>query len=62
MESATHVLLSGAVEYARESRARVVEAYPWDTAGIKATHLGHSTMYEAAGFVPDEGRRWDRRL
>lgn len=58
----THALLEDAVEYARESGARVVEAYPWDTAGITATHMGHSSIYEAADFVPDEGRRWVRRL
>lgn len=58
----THVLLESAVEYARSNGAQIVEAYPWDKAGITATHMGHSTMYEAAEFVPDEGRRWTRRI
>lgn len=61
-KNVTHVLLEGAVEYARSNGARIVEAYPWDTAGITATNMGHSTMYENAEFVPDEGRRWVRRI
>lgn len=58
----THTLLAGAVEYARAHGAAVIEAYPWDTAGITSTHMGHSSMYETAGFVHEAGRRWVRRL
>lgn len=58
----TQTLLDGTVSHARESGAHFVEAYPGDTAGITSTHMGHSSMDETAGFVPDEGRRWVRRL
>jgi GNAT superfamily N-acetyltransferase len=52
-------LLEGAVAYAREQGAEVVEGYPFDTAGVSSTHRGHSTMFEAAGFQID-GKRWFR--
>jgi GNAT superfamily N-acetyltransferase len=50
-------LLDGAVAYARQQGAAVVEGYPFDTAGVSSTHRGHSSLFEAAGFVRD-GRRW----
>jgi len=39
-------LLEGAVAYAREQGAEVVEGYPFDTAGITSTHRGHSRMFQ----------------
>jgi GNAT superfamily N-acetyltransferase len=56
-EGVTRALLDGAVAYAREAGARVVEGYPFDSAGVTATHRGHSSVFAAAGFTPD-GRRW----
>jgi GNAT superfamily N-acetyltransferase len=53
----THALLAGAVDYARAQGARVIEGYPWDTAGISSTHRGHSSVFAAAGFRR-EGSRW----
>jgi len=50
-------LLEGAVDYARAEGAAVVEGYPFDSAGISATHHGHSSIFKAAGFRRD-GRRW----
>lgn len=50
-------LLEGAIAYARERGAEVVEGYPFDTAGISSTHRGHSHVFEAAGFRQD-GERW----
>lgn len=50
-------LLEGAVAYARSQGARVIEAYPFDTAGISSTHRGHSSMFREAGFHQD-GARW----
>lgn len=65
-QGVAHALVAGAVAYAESSGAEVIEAYPWDTAGLSPTgpaaHWGHSTMYEAASFEPDEGRRWVRRF
>ena len=60
-------LVAGALKYARAGGARVVEAYPWDTAGISPTgpaaHWGHSSVYAAAGFRREgETRRWVHRL
>lgn len=57
----SHALLRGAVAYAREQGAEVVEGYPFDSAGISATHRGHSRVFRAAGFTRD-GRRWAKRL
>ena len=57
----TRALLDGAIAYARERGADVVEAYPFDTAGISSTHRGHSSVFAAAGFIAD-GPRWSRRL
>jgi len=56
-QGVTKALLRGAVAYARAERAAVIEAYPFDTAGISATHRGHSSLFEAAGFRRD-GKRW----
>lgn len=61
-EGISLALLEGAVDYAREKGARVVEGYPWDTAGVSSTHRGRSTLFAAAGFAPAEGRRWTRRV
>jgi len=57
----TRALLDGAVHYARKQGARVVEGYPFDTAGVSSTHRGHSSAFAAAGFRQD-GRRWFREL
>lgn len=57
----TRALLDGAVAYARGQGARVVEGYPFDSAGLSATHRGHSSVFAAAGFAP-EGRRWSLDL
>lgn len=55
----TRALLEGAIAYARAQGAAVVEGYPYDTAGISATHRGHSRVFRALGFVQDHGgRRW----
>ena len=54
-------LLRGAVACARARGARVVEGYPFDTAGVSSTHRGHSSVFAAAGFHQD-GARWWRRL
>lgn len=56
-QGATRALLDGAVAYARERGAQVVEGYPFDSAGLSATHRGHSSAFAAAGFARD-GRRW----
>jgi GNAT superfamily N-acetyltransferase len=53
----TRALLRGAVKYARAQGAKIVEAYPHDTAGISSTHRGHSSVFSAAGFRQD-GKRW----
>jgi GNAT superfamily N-acetyltransferase len=54
-------LLEGAVAYARAQGAKVVEGYPFDTAGISSTHLGHSSLFDAVRFRQDPGdRRWSR--
>jgi GNAT superfamily N-acetyltransferase len=53
-----HALL--AVAYARAHGAKVVEGYPFDSAGISSTHRGHSSLFKAAGFLPD-GKRWSLR-
>jgi GNAT superfamily N-acetyltransferase len=50
-------LLKGALGYARAQGAMVVEGYPFDSAGISATHRGHSSVFEAVGFRAD-GKRW----
>lgn len=57
----TAKLLDGAVKYARLSGAKVVEAYPFDTAGITSTHRGHSSVFRRARFT-QAGTRWQRRL
>jgi GNAT superfamily N-acetyltransferase len=50
-------LLKGAVAYARSQGAQVVEGYPFDSAGISATHQGHSSVFEALRFQRDPGER-----
>jgi GNAT superfamily N-acetyltransferase len=57
----TRALLDGAVRYAQEQGARVVEGYPFDTAGVSSTHRGHSSAFAAAGFRQD-GKRWFSEL
>jgi GNAT superfamily N-acetyltransferase len=57
----TRALLEGAVAYARERGAQVIEGYPFDTAGVVSTHRGHSRVFEAAHFRPD-GKRWFKAL
>jgi GNAT superfamily N-acetyltransferase len=56
-----HDLLEGAVRYAREQDAELIEGYPFDTAGNGAAHRGHSRTFEATGFQRD-GNRWFRHL
>ena len=59
----TRSLLRGAVAYARSQGARVIEAYPFDSAGISATHRGHSSVFEGARFRRDpDGARWSLRV
>ena len=53
----TASLLEGAVSYAFDSGAEVLEGYPYDTAGVSSQHRGHSSMFRAAGFERD-GKRW----
>lgn len=60
-QGVTRALLEGAVAYAKQHGAEVVEGYPFDTAGISSTHRGHSTAFKAAGFHKD-GKRWSRRI
>jgi GNAT superfamily N-acetyltransferase len=50
-------LLEGAVAYARQQGAEVVEGYPFDTSGVSSTHRGHSSMFRSARFETD-GKRW----
>jgi predicted GNAT family acetyltransferase len=54
-------LLQGAIEYARAMGAAIIEAYPFDAAGVSATHRGHSSLYLKAGFQ-GEGARWSLDL
>lgn len=58
-QGVTRQLLEGAVAYARKAGAKVVEGYPFDSAGLSSTHLGHSKAFAANGFH-GEGRRWSR--
>ena len=60
-QGVTRALLEGAVAYAKKLGARVVEGYPFDTAGITATHRGHSSVFEAVRFRPN-GSRWVRHI
>jgi len=60
-QGVTNALLEGAVAYAREHGAKVVEGYPFDTVGISSTHRGHSRVFRTAGFV-QEGKRWTRSV
>jgi GNAT superfamily N-acetyltransferase len=66
-QGVTKALVAGALRYARANGATVVEAYPWDTAGLSpvgpAAHWGHSSVFAAAGFRREgETRRWTKRL
>jgi GNAT superfamily N-acetyltransferase len=54
---AAHALLRGAISFARAEGAKVIEGYPFDSAGIRSTHRGHSSVFKAAGFRRN-GRRW----
>jgi GNAT superfamily N-acetyltransferase len=58
-QGVAHALLEGAVAYARQRGAQAIEGYPFDTAGISATHRGHSRVFREAGFQQD-GTRWFR--
>lgn len=53
----TQSLLKGAIDYARTQGGQIIEAFPYDTAGISATHRGHSYLFDHAGFQRD-GKRW----
>jgi len=52
-----HALVGGAIAHARAQGAKVLEGYPFDSAGISSTHRGHSKLFKDAGFRRD-GRRW----
>jgi GNAT superfamily N-acetyltransferase len=54
----SRILLKGAVEYAKASGARFVEAYPLDTAGITSLFRGRSSVFKALGFQQDGSRWW----
>lgn len=60
-QGVTEELLKGAIRYAREQGAQVVEGYPFDTAGISSAHRGHSSVFKAAGFC-QAGTRWFKRM
>jgi len=53
----SQALLEGAISCAQAKGAKIIEAYPFDTAGNSSTHRGHSTMFQRAGFHQD-GHRW----
>lgn len=66
-----HALIEGALKYARKHRVREVEAYPWDTAGMRknakgddpSMHFGRSSMFAAYGFTREgPTRRWAKKL
>lgn len=66
-QGVAHILVAGAIRYAKDQGARVVEAYPWDTAGLSgvgpARHWGHSKVYASVGFEREgKTRRWTRTL
>ncbi|MGI8457452.1 MAG: hypothetical protein ACR2LI_04995 [Propionibacteriaceae bacterium] len=52
---AAHRLLSGAVEFARDRGAPVIEGYPVDNKGqqvdLRMAHVGARRLFEAAGFT-----------
>lgn len=50
-------LLRGALIVARRHGAELVEGYPYDSAGISATHRGNSRVFRAVGFRR-AGTRW----
>ncbi|HEY8588893.1 MAG TPA: GNAT family N-acetyltransferase, partial [Naasia sp.] len=54
-QGVTPALLEGAVRYARESGAPVVESYPADNGGervdLTMAFVGTRAMFERAGFV-----------
>lgn len=58
---AARALLAGALDAARQHGARVVEGYPYDTAGISSTHRGTSRLFRALGFER-KGARWSFAL
>lgn len=60
-QQVARALLDGAVAYARRQGAEVLEGYPFDTAGVSATHRGHSSLFAMARFGR-EGTRWFRKL
>lgn len=54
-EGISHHLLAGAVEFARDYGARVIEGYPVDNQGEKVdltmAYVGTKGLFEAAGFT-----------
>jgi hypothetical protein len=60
-EGVVHAIIEGAVAYAKQQGASVIEGYPFDTAGISSTHRGHSHSFAKAGFSRD-GKRWSLQL
>jgi ribosomal protein S18 acetylase RimI-like enzyme len=57
-------LLDGAIAYARDAGAELLEAYPVDTGGAKVpaanAYQGTLSMFESAGFKVVERRQWNR--
>ena len=51
----SHHLLAGAVEFARDNGATVIEGYPVDNRGAKVdltmAYVGTRKLFEAAGFT-----------
>jgi GNAT superfamily N-acetyltransferase len=54
-EGITHALLGGAVQFARDHGAPVIEGYPVDNRGEKVdltmAYVGTKGLFEAAGFA-----------
>ena len=62
-QGVAHELLQGAIQYAREQGAEILEAYPVDRAAnskTQASWFGSATMYAAAGFQEVARHREDR--
>ena len=53
-------MLAGAIEYAKESGAEVIEAYPVDRDSPSYRFMGVVPLFESAGFQP-VGRAGSRR-
>lgn len=59
----SHALLAGAIRYARERGATILEAYPADDAGRDGPRwFGPTALYAAAGFTTVAERDGGRRV